>query len=362
MKILHVINSLEIGGAEKLVADLLPIIKNKGHKVDLLLFNGVETSLKKELIANKINIIEFTKNGSMYNPIYILQLIFIMSKYDIVHTHNSSPQLFCSIAQMFCSNKLITTEHNTYNRRRNWKWYKFIDKWMYRRYDKIICISDIAEILLRKYLNNDSSKICTIYNGVNIDLFINADADESLYQNNDICKIMMIAGFRPQKDQPTLIKAISLLPPHYHLFLVGDGTEKSKCVLLAKELNIEDRVHFLGIRSNIPQLLKAADVIVMSSHYEGLSLSCIEGMASGKPFIASDVDGLREVTKDAGILFEHQNCKQLADEIKKVTTDNLYCKLIVERCQRKAKLYDINKMADGYLNTYIEVKRDLVSS
>lgn len=355
MRILHVINSLAIGGAEKLVTDLLPLLKNKGNQVDLLLFNGLETSLKKELIANKINIIEFSKNGSMYNPIYIIQLIFIMSKYDIVHTHNSSPQLFCAIAKLFCSNKLITTEHNTYNRRRNWKWYKFIDKWMYNRYDKIICISDIAESLLRKHINDNSTKICTIYNGVNINLFLNSDADETLAQSKNIYKIIMVAGFRPQKDQPTLIKAISLLSSYYHLFLVGDGVEKKKCELLSKEFNVEDRVHFLGIKSNIPQLLKAADVIVMSSHYEGLSLSCIEGMASGRPFIASDVDGLRDITKDAGILFEHENYKQLACEIENVTTDQSYNNFIVNRCQERAKLYDINKMAEDYFNTYIKV-------
>ena len=62
------------------------------------------------------------------------------------------------------------------------------------------------------------------------------------------------------------------------------------------ELNVSDRVHFLGVRTDVPTLLKAADIVVMSSHFEGLSLSNIEGMAAGKPFVASDVDGIPNLT------------------------------------------------------------------
>ena len=67
---------------------------------------------------------------------------------------------------------------------------------------------------------------------------------------------------------------------------------------LALSLGVSDRVRFLGLRTDIPNVLTAADFIVMSSHWEGLSLSNVEGMSAHKPFIASDVNGLREVTKD----------------------------------------------------------------
>ncbi|MDK7740786.1 glycosyltransferase family 4 protein, partial [Veillonella nakazawae] len=75
-----------------------------------------------------------------------------MKGYDIVHTHNSSPQLFTAIARKLCSVKLCSTEHNTSNRKRNWKWYAPIESWMYRQYDHVICISNIAEQRLREYM------------------------------------------------------------------------------------------------------------------------------------------------------------------------------------------------------------------
>ncbi|MCE6983773.1 glycosyltransferase, partial [Pseudomonas frederiksbergensis] len=79
----------------------------------------------------------------------------IMRHYDVVHTHNSSPQLFVAIASLFCNVRMFTTEHTTSNRKRNWKWYAPIESWMYGRYEHVICISKIAEEKLREYMGGD---------------------------------------------------------------------------------------------------------------------------------------------------------------------------------------------------------------
>lgn len=74
------------------------------------------------------------------------------------------------------------------------------------------------------------------------------------------------------------------LPEDYHLCLVGDGERRAEFETLVKELGLEQRVHLLGLRSDVPEVLATSDYVVMCSHYEGLSLSSLEGMASGKPF------------------------------------------------------------------------------
>ena len=165
----------------------------------------------------------------------------------------------------------------------------------------------------------------------------------------------MVAGFRYEKDQPTLIKAYTHLPKDYHLILVGDGVRRTEFETLIAELNLQDRVHLLGLRTDIPELLKAANVVVMSSHFEGLSLSNIEGMASGNPFVASDVDGLREITSGYGVLFPHEDDEALADIILQLTTDEEYRQSVIEKCQQRAKQYDINVMAKAYLKVYQEL-------
>lgn len=114
---------MSIGGAEKLVAEIAPLLQEKGHQVDVLLFDGTETSFKLALQEKGIRIFEFSKGGSVYNPLYILKLFPFLKKYDIVHTHNTAPQLFAAFGSLLCSVVLVTTEHTTSNRRRGWKWY-----------------------------------------------------------------------------------------------------------------------------------------------------------------------------------------------------------------------------------------------
>ena len=121
---------------------------------------------------------------------------------------------------------------------------------------------------------------------------------------------------------------------------------------LVESLGITGNVRFLGLRTDIPNVLKAADVIVMSSHWEGLSLSNVEGMSAHKPFIASNVNGLREVTEGYGILFPHEDADTLAKEINRLAEDENYYKEIAGRCFDRALQFDINKTVDGYEKVY----------
>ena len=117
-------------------------------------------------------------------------------------------------------------------------------------------------------------------------------------------------------------------------------------------MGFSKRVHFLGIRLDVPKLLKTADIVVLSTHYEGLSLASIEGLASGKPFVASDVPGLSEIVTGAGVLFQSQNEKALAVEINRLIDDNDYKDKIVKQCVNRAKEYDIEIMVEKHLNLY----------
>ena len=351
MKILQVITSLSTGGAEKLISEIAPLLRDKGHQVDVLAFDGEDTAFKKALIDKGIKVYSFGKGCNVYNPLFIFRLAKMMKNYDIVHTHNTAPQLFAAIGSVLCSVVLCTTEHNTSNRRRDWKCYAWIDKWMYSRYDKIICISNQAEDNLRKYLPNVKN-VCTIFNGVDINRFHNAKSLDSLKSNKEI--VAMVAGFRYQKDQDTLIKAFTHLDKDkYELWLVGDGERRHVLENLVKELGLTDNVKLLGVRNDIPNVLQTADIIVMSSHFEGLSLSNIEGMSDNKPFIASNVDGLREVVDGYGVLFPHEDDKALASIIQNLSEDTDRYQQVAAKCWERAQMFDIQKMVDAYNEVYM---------
>ena len=357
MRILHVITSLRIGGAEKLMVDLLPRLRDMGNDVELLVFDGIETPFMQQLRAQGIRIHISAVGRSVYHPVHLWHLMKLMRQYDVVHTHNTAPQLFTAIASLAARRVLcVTTEHNTTNRRRD-KWYlKMGDMWMYRQYQRIICISDQAEKNLRSYLAETSDKICTIYNGIDVKKYNSVPSTSDGSQKTDFT-VAMVAAFREQKDQKTLIRAMAKLPQHIRLRLIGTGEAVliAECKALAEELRVSDRVDFLGMRSDVPELLAQADAVVLSSHYEGLSLSSLEGMASGKPFIASDVEGLYEIVSGYGLLVPHQDADTLAGVIRQVAEDSDYAAAVAARCLERAKQFDIFAMASKYNQVYQEL-------
>lgn len=348
MKILHVITSLSTGGAEHLMVDLLPRLRDLGNDVELAVFCSKKTAFYKQLEQSGIRIHGFSETEGVYSLKHIFRLKKLMKQYDIVHTHNTACQFFAAIGKNKNA-KLVTTEHSTSTRRRNYKVFRYVDRLMYNRYDKIICIAEPAEYSLRKYIGN-KYPITTIHNGIDVRRF--SEANKINLGFSDKIIITMVAGFRYEKDQPTVIRAISYLPDNYHLLLVGDGERRQEFESLINELGLQNRIHLLGLRNDVPQILKSSDVIVMSSHREGLSLSNVEGMSSGNPFIASDVEGLREVTKDYGILFPHGDAKYLAQEIEKLSTDIGYRNDVIEKCKVRANQYDIVEMAKNYNQLY----------
>ena len=350
MRILHVITSLRTGGAEHLMVDLLPRLRDLGNEVELLVFDGVHTAFYDELEQKGIKIHHLGVGGNVYNPLNILKLTKYVYRYDIIHTHNTACQLFVPIAKILkCNNaKLVTTEHSANNRRRG-KWYlKPIDKWLYNRYKSIICISEQPAENLRKHIGTKES-ITIINNGVDVEKFLYPIKD--IAQNQSFL-ISQVSSFNNAKDQDTLVQAIKELPENYKLKLVGDGVRRPIVETLVKTLGLTERVDFLGIRTDIPEILKQSDIVVLSSHWEGLSISSIEGMASGRPFIASDVDGLHEIVKGAGILFPHGDYKQLAKEIRQLCNNPVHYNVVARECQERAKQYDISIMAEEYNQLY----------
>ena len=354
MKILHAITSLQTGGAEKLIIDIVPRLREKGLEVDVCLFNGKDTPFKQQLQTRGCKIYDLSYDERYYSPIKIFKLLRIMRHYDIIHTHNTAPQLFAAIANIICRKKLITTEHSTNTRRRNYPILKYGDKWMYGRYDSVVCISEIAEKVLKEYLGSDPN-ISTINNGIDVARFYHAQPLDrgSIGSSSRQFAIVMVAGFRDAKDQETVIRAVARLQDkRYELWLVGDGERRKVIEECIRQAHVEDQVKLLGVRMDVPSILKAADVVVMSSHWEGLSLSNIEGMSVGKPFIASDVNGLREVTDGYGILFPHGDDQVLANEIRHLIEDRTYYNQIAAQCFGRAKQFDVERMVEAYIKQY----------
>lgn len=365
MKVLQIINSLGTGGAEKLLLDTIPLYRQAGIEMDVLVFwNNNHQFINALKALNCCNVI-ILKESNDYKDIYSLSHIWklpqYLKNYDVAHIHLFPAQYFTVLANIAIGSKckLVFTEHNTTNRRIENSYFRHIEKKIYSFYNKVVCISPEIQRIYTEYLKGFESKLVLIENGVNLQVIrqsvplLKRDLHPNIAEDDTI--IMQVSAFRAQKDQKTLIEALALLPLNVKLILVGDGELKKDCNERAKELGLQSRVVFLGQRMDIPQLLKTVDVVVLSSLYEGLSLSSIEGMASGKPFVASDVPGLSDIVGGAGVLFECGNAKELATQIEALLADKTYYNSIVNACLEKAQQYDIRLMIQKHIDLYKKV-------
>lgn len=357
MKILHIISTLNIGGAEKLVTDSVPFYCQKGIRVDVLSLQKSDTVLWDKLKSDKNIETKYLTDGSIYNPTIIFKIIPFLKKYDIIHIHLFPTLYWVVIAKIisFTKVKLIYTEHSTSNKRRNKSYFAPIDRFIYNKLDEIICISLGVKLSLDKHLKI-KEKSLVINNGIKLlDFKENEKINKLIYFCKNDFVLIQVSSFRKPKDQPTVIKSLLLLPKHVKLLLVGDGELIYKSKDLVKELGLENRVLFLGNRMDIPDLLNYSDVIILSSEYEGFGLAIVEGMASRRPVIASNVLGLDEIVKGHGLLFSKGNYTELAQLVNRLLNDKLYYEEIANKCYVRAFDFDLNYMVDNYIWLYNKI-------
>ena len=262
------------------------------------------------------------------------------------------------MAKLFDGNKnrkYLTTEHSTSNRRRSNKILGMIDKFIFNGYDEIVSISHATENSLYNWVGGEKEKYAVIPNGIDLSIFENSVAvprDELGMEKEDVI-LMMVSRFHQSKNQKGAVEALEYLPEKYKMIFVGDGILEEDVKNYVKEKKLESRVKFLGKRKDIPKLLKAADIIIQFSFFEGFGMTAVEGMASGKPVIASDVPGLADAVAGGGIVCPNDS-KKLAEVILSLEDRKLY-NHTAEMCLEKSKKYSIENSAEEYIKLYREI-------
>ena len=357
MKVLHVINCFaRSGGAEKFLFDLALQIKRQGIDIEILSLIA-PAAQNREFIddAEKSGIpVHILRQDGLYSVgnIGYLYRFFRKHRFDVVHAHLFPAQYWCAFARNK-SFKLVFTEHSTDNRRRRHWLFRFIDRCVYKFYDKVICISEKTEEFLLKQIGKMPTVV--IPNGINVEVFCGAqpiDRDKLVDDASDIKLVTMCAAFRKEKDYMTLFRAVRFLPENIYVLCVGDGELRDEHENYCREQGLLPRVHFLGLRKDVASIFKASDVIVLSTNYEGFSIAMLEAMASGRPFIASDVPGIGDLVKGYVALFPLGDEKYLASLILRVLEDQDFSSDIVKKSLKFVKRYDIASTASQYVELY----------
>lgn len=359
MKILQVINSLSLGGAEVLLRNMTLGFIRRGFECELYLLQSTDSHLQCSLRAEGIKIYA-PLQASVYSPLHVRPLAAHLraNSYDIVHVHLFPARLWVALAARAAkvTGPLVTTEHSTSNRRRRHV-FRPIDRWIYAQYRCVACNSDATTGALVQWLPEVAGKARTCPNGVDLDSFINLSAPSKfdLFSLPQTCPVLLSVGrMAHPKDHETVIRALSLIRAA-HLVLVGVGPLLKEYQELAQNLGLAQRVHFLGRRADVPQLMKVADIYVQSSRWEGFGIAALEAMASGVPVVATRVPGLAELVGEAGLLFEPGDHYQLAGHLSTLLGDSELRTRLAVAGQVRAAAFSLEKTLDCYQTLYQEL-------
>jgi glycosyltransferase involved in cell wall biosynthesis len=321
MNVLHVINSLGSGGAEKLLTDYLKYEnKNKDNNHYLFILSRTKNIFLDELKELDV-IVKISKRKSIYNPLQILDLMKFIRETEpqVIHAHLFPTLYFISfISLIYQKSRFVFTEHSTKNRRMGKRPFRFIENLVYSRYQSIIAISEAVKANLNKWLYNKSPNIHVVHNGINLGRYKSAkefDLRKELGLKQDSILLVMVARLSDQKDHISVLEALALLPSNYYLLLVGEGPKKNEIIEKANKLELKDRVFLLGFRTDVPELYKSSNLAILYSHYEGFGISALEAIACSIPLVISNTPGMREIVGSYNNVAVASSVDELADKI-----------------------------------------------
>lgn len=332
IRILHLIEGLGAGGAERLLTySLKKIDKNKFSVRVVCLSEPLD--LKKELEESGIGV-SCLNSKNLYNFINIIPRLYrliIRERPDIVHTHLFFANIYGRISAKIAGvRNIITSLHNpdyTYESNGRWtyKIRKSIDRHTGRMCNnRFIAVSKFVKKDFEEQLGFKDIKV--LYNCIDSSIFgqrdnvIGEDKKKEFGLGKDNPIVLNIGRLHPQKGQLCLIEAFNLVYKRNNkcrLIIIGKGYFKDTLKNKVKELKLERVVVFLEGRKDIPEILKISDVFVFPSLYEGFGIALVEAMASGLPVIASNIDVLKEIVDNNinGILIEKGDHVKLAETI-----------------------------------------------
>jgi L-malate glycosyltransferase len=306
IKIAFVLHVMQVAGAEMLVAET---IHRLGKKLDpiVLCLDGVG-QLGEQIQSEGVPVIPLGRRPGLDFPT-IGNLAQEIRNYgvEIVHAHQYTPFFYSSLAKLRASRRfhLIFTEHGRHypdvvsNKRR------FVNRWFLSRLaDEINAVCRFSAEALERNDGFSGHPIEVIENGIDVGRYLPAANRSAIRKALGLDPlrryVACIARFHPVKDHEMLIRAfdnVAREQPDVDLLLAGDGPLRNTLELMVSDLGLSGRVRFLGVRRDVPDLLRASDVFTLTSVSEAASLTLLEAMASSLPVVVTDVGGNPEIVR-----------------------------------------------------------------
>lgn len=365
MKILYCITSSSWGGAQLHVLELCADQLARGNEVTFIVGNkGPLLDKVKQLKGVKVILLpSLVREISPTNDIKAiveLRKIIKSESPDIVHLHSSKAGVIGRLSSIGLRKKIkvIFTVHgwaftDGVSSRLKKSLYRIIEKSVRHFTDLFICVSYYDEkIGKRDKVLDSTSNVKVIHNGST------TPSEQSInYSVHTPLRLVMIARFSPQKDQETLINAVTKLPKDsYKLTFVGDGETLQTNKELVSKYELNHNIKFVGFKDDISDELINNDVYILSTHYEGLPISIIEAMSYGLPILATNVGGNSEMLENNinGFLFTSKD--ELAEKLNYLINNPETVKKMGQESYRIfSDEYSLSQCLTKINNSYLEL-------
>ncbi|HZY64218.1 MAG TPA: glycosyltransferase family 4 protein [Edaphobacter sp.] len=361
MKVLHIISSGGMYGAEAVILNLSRAHNESGHSSMLAVFaNSPNPNLQLHEAAQQEGIEShlISCNGQIDRTVTrsIRELVNSTGA-DVVHAHGYKADVYTYFALRKTKTPFVSTCHNWIDDNLSVVLYGNADRFILRSYAGVIAVSDAVKVRLVSAGVNEK-KIALIRNGIDLRPFANAIPS---LRTDDRLTVGWIGRLSNEKGPDIFLRAAQRVLtecPDARFILVGDGPDLEMLKMLAKELAIEESVTFAGRRQDMPAVYASLDVMVSSSRQEGLPMAILEGMASGLPLVATAVGDVSTLVREGstGFLTRSEDVESIADGITKLLQNPELRKQFGAAGREVVRdEFSAGRMAKEYLRVYEKV-------
>ncbi len=368
-KVLHIIPDFGPGGAERMSVHLMRDLSRRDFKVAAIsLFGRMGTDLEDLLAESKVPTWYLDKRPGP-DPKMVPRIARVLKAFrpHVIHTHRHALSYALLPAFYYKVPVIVHTVHSMaeYDMAGNEihkKAARLIHRVAFKRRVVPVAIArEVAQSLTSVY---GVPEVSSVPNGIPVEAFGKPKVGRETWRTREgfgqeNVLFVCLAGLRPVKNHSLLLEAFSQGPastdPRAHLLLVGAGDLRDELEKKARTLGLGARVSFMGLRADIPEVLSAADVFVLSSDWEGNPLSVMEAMAAGIPVISTAVGGVPELVEEgkSGLLVPRGDVSALARAMSLLAKDReLRGDMGRAAYERAVQRFDLRAMTEAYANLY----------
>lgn len=360
MRILHIISSGGMYGAEAVILNLSRTLNEQGHTSLIGIFSNSSNpnlQLHERALAEGIESHLISCNGQIDRSVLsAIRALAASTGADLLHAHGFKADVYAYLAMRNTAVPLVSTCHTWYDDNRLLWLYGVIDRHVLRQYSAVVSVSDDVTQRLRNS-GVAPARIHFIRNGIDLRPFTNATPSLRHLAPNGLL-VGWVGRLTYDKGPDIFLRAIARVRPQFpntHYVLVGEGPYRPELERLIADLALSDVVHLLGQRSDMPAVYASCDLMVSSSRQEGLPMAILEGMAATLPWIATSVGAVPVVIHNGanGILIPAGNVEPLADSLSRLITNSderlafgAAARLLIE------SEFSAGRMAADYLRVY----------